>query len=78
MEIITTHQAKTHLSKFLKLAQQGEEFIIANGSHPVAKLVPYHAPQAKRVGGQWAGLVHYSADFDAPLPDDILDGFNGK
>ena len=47
---------------------------------PVAKLVPLTpaAAPAKRRLGSLAGLVTLSPDFDAPLPDDLLDAFEGR
>lgn len=40
MATITTHEAKTHLSRYLAAIEQGEEFIIARGKKPVARLMP--------------------------------------
>lgn len=37
---ITVHDAKTHFSRYLASVEEGEEFIIARGKHPVARLVP--------------------------------------
>ena len=46
MSTITTHEAETHLSRYLAAVERGEEFIIARGERPVAKLVPV-APTAR-------------------------------
>jgi prevent-host-death family protein len=46
MSTITTHEAETHLSRYLAAVERGEEFIIARGERPVAKLVPV-APAAR-------------------------------
>ncbi len=40
MHTITTHEAKTHLSRYLADVEQGAQFIIARGSKKVAMLVP--------------------------------------
>ncbi len=40
VETITTHEAKTHLSRYLAEVEQGREFVIARGKSPVARLVP--------------------------------------
>lgn len=40
MQIVTVHEAKTHLSRLLARVRDGEEIIIAKGKHPQAKLVP--------------------------------------
>lgn len=43
MTTITTHEAKTHLSRYLADVEQGKEFIIARGKTAVAMLVPIQA-----------------------------------
>jgi prevent-host-death family protein len=40
MLTITTHEAKTHLSRYLVAVERGEEIVIARGRKPVARLVP--------------------------------------
>jgi antitoxin (DNA-binding transcriptional repressor) of toxin-antitoxin stability system len=40
MKTITTHEAKTHLSRYLAEVEKGKEFIIARGKSAVAMLVP--------------------------------------
>ena len=77
METINTHEAKTHLSKLLERAAQGEEFIIAKAGKPIARLIGYREDDRDRAGGQWKGLVRVSEDFDAPLPNAIAHGFGG-
>ena len=39
MKKITTHYAKTHLSRLLKEVQQGEEIVILNGQTPAGRLI---------------------------------------
>ncbi len=75
MEIINTHQAKTHLSKLLERAARGEEFIIAKAGKPIARLIGFREDDRTRTGGQWKGLVRIGDDFDAPLPDEIDQAF---
>ncbi|MCC5845144.1 MAG: type II toxin-antitoxin system Phd/YefM family antitoxin [Verrucomicrobia bacterium] len=41
---IATHEAKTHLSKYLDRVQHGETIIITRGRKPMAKLVPFDEP----------------------------------
>ena len=40
MQAITTHDAKTHLSRYLSEVEQGQEFQICRGRKPVALLLP--------------------------------------
>ncbi len=72
---VNIHEAKTHLSRLLKRVAAGDEVIIAKAGHPVARLIPF-GRGGKRILGMDAGSDFYIApDFDAPLPDDILDDF---
>lgn len=75
MEIVNTHQAKTHLSQLLERAAKGEEFIIAKAGKPLARLVGFRSEDRDRTGGHWKGLVHIADDFDDPLPDEIAGPF---
>jgi len=47
MTTITTHEAKTHLSRYLAEVEKGKEFIIARGKSAVAMLVPVKKPRQK-------------------------------
>jgi prevent-host-death family protein len=72
MKTHTIHEAKTHLSKLIKLACEGEEIIIANGKRPIVKIVPIAEAQKKRVLGGFEGKVWASEDAFAPLSDEEL------
>jgi prevent-host-death family protein len=78
MKEVNTHEAKTHLSRLLRRVAAGEEIIIANRGVPVARLVPVPPKKAPRVLGIFRGEFTVPDDFDAPLPDDILDLFEGR
>ena len=79
MESINIHQAKTHLSKLLQRVALGEEIIISNRGFPIAKLVPFHDDQSQpRPLGIDKGKFTVPDDFNAPLPDEILDSFCGE
>ena len=76
MTEVNIHQAKTQFSQLLRRAAAGEEIVIARAGKPVARLVPIEeAP--KRLLGLDEGLFEIPEDFDAPLPDDVLDEFEG-
>ena len=66
----TIHQAKTHLSKLIRKALDGEEVIIAKRDKPLVRLEAVHPNKTKRKLGSGKGLVTYVApDFDEPLED---------
>jgi prevent-host-death family protein len=71
------YEAKTHLSRLLRRARAGEEIIIADAGRPVARLVPLAAARGPRVLGGDEELVRIGEDFDAALPDAIVDAFYG-
>jgi prevent-host-death family protein len=80
MTTVNIHAAKTHLSRLVDEVAAGAEIIIARAGKPVARLVPLNKPPAvqKRILGRLAGQVTVPATFDAPLPDDVLDVFEGR
>ena len=76
---VTIHAAKTHLSQLIARVEAGEEIGIARGYTPVAKLVPVESPKPRRVFGKWADRIGpIGPEFFAPLPQEQLDGFEGK
>jgi len=75
---VNTHEAKTQFSKLLRRVAAGEEITIANRGVPIARLVPVEAQKAKRQLGFYGDTIKIPDDFDAPLPDEILDAFEGR
>ncbi|MBP0447262.1 type II toxin-antitoxin system Phd/YefM family antitoxin [Roseomonas sp. SSH11] len=80
METVNIHAAKTQLSRLVDAAAAGQEVVIARAGRPVARLVPLASPVTKprRVLGALAARPRVPADFDAPLPDAVLDTFEGR
>jgi prevent-host-death family protein len=72
MTVVTVHQAKTNLSRLIKKASNGEEVIIARGSKPVARLVPFGEVKGKRQPGSLKGQLHVGPEFFEPLPAEEL------
>lgn len=73
--VVNLYEAKTHLSDLVDRASRGEEITIAKAGTPMARLVPIRS--GPRVPGVLKGKIRISADFDAPLPAEILSGFGG-
>ncbi len=69
---INIHAAKTHFSRLVARAAAGEEIIIARGGKPLARLVPLRARPKRRRSGLLKGRIRVAADFNAPLPNDVL------
>lgn len=72
------HEAKTHLSRFVRELREGKEpeIIIAIGSTPAARLLPYIG-SSRRVLGLDRGLIEMSRDFDE-VDEEMADLFEGK
>lgn len=78
MKTINVHQAKTQLSRLLEEVAAGQEIIIAKAGRPVARLVSLRAAPKKRQLGIMEGKLAVLPDFDAPLPDAILETFEER
>ena len=67
------------LAGYLRRVEAGETVLITQADRPVAEIKPI-SPQnpALRPFGLCAGEFEVPADFDDPLPDDILSEFDGK
>jgi len=74
---VNIHEAKTHLSNLLQRVMVGEEIIIAKAGRPVARLVPFAETPSRRLPGSAAGQVWLAPDFNAPLPEVLLNAFEG-
>ncbi|MCI0418829.1 MAG: type II toxin-antitoxin system Phd/YefM family antitoxin [Acidobacteria bacterium] len=72
---VNIHEAKTHLSRLLNRVICGEEVIISKAGKPLAKLVPFDKPRKRRVPGRDHKLGKIARDFNAPLPNEILEAF---
>ena len=71
---INVHDAKTQFSKLLAQVEQGQEVVIARAGQPIAKLVPYVAPNRKIAPpGSLKDMDYWMADdFNDPI-DDLFD-----
>lgn len=76
--IVNIHEAKTHFSQLVDAASKGKEIVIAKAGTPVAKLVSIEKKKPTIRFGVLKGKLKLCEDFDAPLPDDIIDAFEGK
>ncbi len=77
MPTVSIHEAKAQLSKLAARAAAGEDVIITRGGEPVARLTRLEAARPKIRFGVLKNNVKAAADFDAPLPVDVLVGFEG-
>lgn len=74
MRIVNIYEAKTHFSKLVDAVIHGNEIVIAMAGKPVAKLGPISKKTERRFG-VLKGKIKIAKDFDAPLPDELLNEF---
>ncbi len=77
MPTVNIHDAKTQFSRLLDAAVAGEEIIIEKAGKPIARLVAMERVKVTRRFGALKGKVRMDDDFDAALPGNILDSFEG-
>ena len=77
MIIVPLAEAKNNLSKLVDDAAAGKVITIAKHGRPLARLVPVERSRGQRIGAMKGKLI-LTDDFDAALPDDLLDAFEGQ
>ncbi len=78
MSTISVQDLQRDLLAFLRRVEAGESFLVVSGEYPLAEFRPVAAPATElRPFGLAAGRFTVPSDFDQPLPDDILQGFEG-
>ena len=75
---VNIYAAKTHLSRLIDQVNAGEEIVITRHGRPVARLVPASEVRPRKPGLLEGRGFWIAEDFDDPLPDDLLDLFEGK
>ncbi|MDR3214465.1 MAG: type II toxin-antitoxin system prevent-host-death family antitoxin [Azoarcus sp.] len=77
MQTYNIHEAKTHLSRLVEAAAQGESFVIAKAGKPMVKVMALDTPEPaqKRRIGFLKGKIQVPDDFDTLYADEILELF---
>ena len=70
---VNIHEAKTHFSKLIQKALEGEEIIISKNGIPLVKLIPLKKHKKERTQGLSRGSMQYSPDIQDPLPQEIIE-----
>jgi prevent-host-death family protein len=79
MSIVSLEDLERDPAGLLDRVEAGERLVVSREGRPVAELRPL-APAARgtRPFGLAAGAFTVPADFDAPLPEDLLRAFEGR
>ena len=78
MIMVNIFEAKARLSEFVDAIERGERVVICKHNRPVAELRPVAATRTDpRPIGLAKGQLEVPDNFFEPLPDDLLDAFDG-
>jgi antitoxin (DNA-binding transcriptional repressor) of toxin-antitoxin stability system len=77
MIMVNIFEVKAKLSEYLEAVGRGERVMICKRNRPIAELRAVDAPPSARTLGAAAGAVTIPTAFFQPLPDDLLDAFDG-
>jgi prevent-host-death family protein len=78
MKKVNIYEAKTRLSQLVAEAAAGRDVVIARAGRPVARLTRLAGAGGKRRLGVLDGQLRIPDDFNRPLPDEVLRGFEGE
>jgi prevent-host-death family protein len=80
MKTINIHEAKTHLSKLVEDAAQGESFIIAKAGKPMVRVIALDTPVGKKIQRLdfMKGQFSLPDDFDRMFEEEIEQLFYGQ
>lgn len=75
---ISVEDIQQNFAAFLQRVEAGETVLIMRTGQPIAELKPVSVPaETLRPFGLCAGEFRVPEDFDASLPEDILNAFEG-
>ena len=77
MNTVNIHEAKTHLSRLIEQAVNGQPFIIAKAGKPLVKVMAIDAPALPRRIGFLEGEIQVPKDFDRMGEAEIAALFGG-
>ena len=75
MITVDIHQAETYFTRLLAEVARGKEVVISRAGTPIARLTPYTTSGLRRGLGRDQGLFEVPDDFDAPLPEVVIESF---
>lgn len=77
-ETVNIYDAKTRLSQLVDKAASGEDVVVSRNGKPLVRITRLEGPKPRIKFGVLKGKLTVPTDFDAPLPDDVLGGFEGR
>lgn len=79
MKPVNIYEAKTRFSELVDKAAAGDDVVISRNGKPLVRITRLAGDSGQQIKfGVLKGKLKVAADFDAPLPADILADFAGR
>ena len=78
MDAVNIYEAKTRLSQLVDKAAAGEDVVVSRNGKPLVRITQLKDVRRPIKFGVLKGKVRVAPDFDAPLPGDVVAGFEGR
>jgi antitoxin (DNA-binding transcriptional repressor) of toxin-antitoxin stability system len=76
MKPVNIYDAKTRFSQLVDQAAAGEDVVVSRNGKPLVRITRLQGEHKKRIKfGVLRGKIKIAADFDAPLPAEVLAEF---
>jgi len=76
MQPVDISEAKARLSQLVERAAAGEDVIVSRNGKPLVRITRLQPPTRRVKFGVLQGKLKVPPEFDAPLPDHVLAGFD--
>ncbi len=78
METVNIYDAKTRFSQLVDKVVSGEDVVVSRNGKPLVRITQLEKPKRRIKFGLLKGELTVPRDFDAPLPDETLAGFERR
>lgn len=78
VEPVNIYDAKTRLSQLVDKAASGEDVVVSRNGKPLVRITRLDERKRGIKFGVLKGRFTVPDNFDAPLPDEVLGGFQGR
>lgn len=78
MSSVNIYDAKTRLSQLVDQAAAGEDVVVCRHGKPVVRITRLQPTERRVTYGLLKGRLKVPADFDAPLPAEVLAAFEPR
>jgi prevent-host-death family protein len=75
METVSIYGVKTRFSQLVDRAASGEDVMVCRNGKPLVRITHLEASKRRVKFGVLKGKLTIPSDFDAPLHDEVLAGF---